>query len=74
MSIRHTKNATTKTTKRNSGGVTGSVVLQDGTVITTANNPNIVGYSTVADDGTAITYRGYEHIPVGTAQYNANTP
>lgn len=70
MSIRHTKNATTKQTQRNrtSGGI--EKVADTPTLITQANNPNIVGADVSA--GNPISYRGHEHIPVGTAQYDEN--
>ena len=70
MSIRHTKNETTYQQKRNSGSGGIEKIAVTPTLITLANNTNIAG--AVVTAGTAITYRGHEHIPVGTAQYDLN--
>ena len=69
MSIRMTRNATTKTTKRNR--ITGGrEVVAVGVTVPVANNTNIVGADVSA--GNAIAYRGHEHIPVGQVQYDIN--
>lgn len=70
MSIRHCKNATTYQQKRNSGSGGTEKIAVTPTFATVVNNTNIAGADVTA--GNAITYRGHEHIPVGTAQYDLN--
>lgn len=70
MSIRHTCNQTIKSVKRSRTSSMNEVVAVTPTVISVENNTNIVGADVTV--GNAISYRGYEHIPCGTAQYNAN--
>jgi hypothetical protein len=72
MSIRTTCNQTIKTVKRSRVSTMTEIVAWTPTIITSENNSNLVTFDTVADDGTPISYRGYEHIPCGTSQYDAN--
>ena len=69
MSIRHTKNATTLSQKRNSRCETVETVT--GTpVVMAENNAHLVG--AVVTAGNPIGYSGRDHIAVGTDQYDLN--
>lgn len=70
MSIRHTRNATTKVTKRNRTSGGNELIAVDPIVVEFVNNTNIAGADVTA--GNPITYRGSDHIPVGTDQYDLN--
>jgi hypothetical protein len=72
MSIRTTCNQTIKTVKRDRVSTMTEIVSAAPVVIASENNANLVSFATVADDGTPIAYRGYEHLPCGTSQYDAN--
>lgn len=65
-------NQTSKNLKRDRVSTRTEIVDYLGTVIASENNSNLLNFATVADDGTPITYRGYEHRPCGTAQYDLN--
>ncbi len=71
MSIRHCKNATTTSQKRHCTHESVETVASTPTVAG-ENNANLAAFATVAEDDTPIVYFGFDHIPVGTAQYDLN--
>lgn len=52
--------------------VTSQTYENNGTTVALENSDNLVDFDTVADDGTPIIYKGNDHRPCGTNQYDEN--